>query len=920
MAGLTGLLNVAKVGLLTHQINLQTTGHNVANVNTDGYSRQNVTLSPRYPTPTEIGSLGNGVEAREVIRDYDRFITTTLFDKTSTMSGLKIRQSGMKIVEGVFNEVDENGMNQLLNQFWTAWDDVANNAEGIPERTTLLQRAALLAQGIRSRYHSLVKQSSDIDLNIDSTVRDINMLASQIAELNVQIVSTEAGQHMANDLRDQRDELIRKLSELADIHYFETKRGAYTVLIGHGNPLVEDDRAWNLELRSGRVHWVGTAGQSMELTADDIKTGELGGWMDIKSRISPRDTSVLTGSHANTTGGQAIKQGTAWTAIDGVTVSGPFTIQYSGSDQSGSPVAGSYTYTAGDTVGDLMAAIEANFGVDVDVTIDDEGRLVITDLNPGDFPISFQIESVGAGITGLNLGKFDGSYPLNYLEQLNKWGTELIRAVNTQHSQGSGLIKFQELSASNAVIDAGQPVGWRSSGLNFSEAVQDGSFEIWLYDSNGQVIDSDLSTPLINDPVTINITADSTTLSQIQAAINGIQGLTASTPGGHLVIGVDGASSVAGFSFGRDSSGVLAALGLNCFFTGHDAASIGINQDLIKDQRLIAAARVAPGGQNSAVAANPVRDTSRPLGSTVQNGTVTIDVYSPAGTLDHTETITISDRDSTSLDDVITTINSGEGVRAAVENGKIWISTKDPDWTLIISDSGNGFLDFLGISAPVSPQAEVTGAFFVERTFEPFSYFDTGISAGSFQIDLLDSQGNVITSPVITLTAGVPESLDDIAGQIDAVSGITAQVVNGRLKISAEGTGSVVFHSDSTGLMNFLDISTSRGGEIEPADNANALEIRNLSRITIENLDDASLNQAYQGLVGTIGIHSRSFQLDYEFSRATVAELQARRDEVSGVSLDEEMANLIKSQQAYSAAARLIKVADELFVTLLEVK
>ncbi len=112
---------------------------------------------------------------------------------------------------------------------------------------------------------------------------------------------------------------------------------------------------------------------------------------------------------------------------------------------------------------------------------------MVKDTNPGNFPISFKIQGITGGVTGLNLGSFDGRYPPNYLDQLNNWASELIKTVNSQHSQGVGLIPLTETTADNAVVDTAQPISYKSSGLKFSDSVQTGSFNIWLYDANGNL-------------------------------------------------------------------------------------------------------------------------------------------------------------------------------------------------------------------------------------------------------------------------------------------------------------------------------------------------------------------------------------------------------------------------------------------------
>ncbi len=1311
MAGLTGLLNVAKNSLLTEQLALQTTGHNVSNVNTPGYCRQQVQLTARIPTPSEIGPIGNGVEATQITRAYDRFITTTLFNKTSIEAGLDTRVSGMKMIEDQFNEVNSNGLAQLLNQFWSSWDDLANNAEGLPERTTLLQRATLLAKTLKDKYNSLVKLSHDVDLNIETNIKDINQLADQIAQLNVQIVAEESSHHKANDLRDQRDELVKKLSKLANIHYFETQRGSYTVLIGQGSPLVEDDKSWHLELANNQVNWVANDGTLVPLSNEDISAGELGAWMDIKSRVSPPDTTKLISTQPNTCGGAPIKAATRWDQIDGVTVSGSFTINFSGTDEDGKPIEGSFTYTptsTNATVGDFLNAIETAYEDTsasppiqrVKAGITDDGRIYIQDLHPGNYPITFQIDSIQGNVTGLNLGKFDGSYPPNYLVQLNNIGKELIKAVNAQHAQGVGLDPLKEVTGIYSALNTTSPIGHLSSGLKFSSEVKDGSFQIWLYDKNGNVIDFDPSTPEVNDPLVIHVLKDHTSLEDIKNAINNAYfagtsppqkvGLRATIVNGKLVIQPDGTTDVAGFAFGKDTSGALLALGLNAFFTGYDAATIGINPEISQNQRLIAAAKVSKRGSNQATSGIALSDKDRPVGTKIQSGSFSIWVYNQNNqridmdpSTSEIDPIQISiDPQHTTIQDIIDKINDVDGLSADVEGGKIRIKVTNPDWkgisfgpdssgilkylgidsfeidpidgpeivsrnavtdpniplnspdsgltssglvhagsfqlllydpngklvsgfpqtvtvdsdptlneiasqigtattgipdvtaeitsdnrlalkvpsgySLVLKSDSSGVLTALGLAQmgtdfkglyqldPVSKPVgefvkdvkdgqfyiynyddkgralasdilgskvntssgtpitsstlfsdidgvsltgnfhihfsgvkqdgtEVSGVFdgdptsstvgdfltAVENAFggpsnvhafitdsgklcvssltgEPISFqvdditydnqgdggidFGTtnaapsltgskantsaglpitesttwgnidGVSVtGTFQIEYeaIDSNGNKVDATYtgtstdtvgsflsdiessfggsnivdakvdptgrITLISqnGLPitfhikgitgsisgldlgkfsglytvevnsqhDGLAEIASKIDNMPGLSAQVQNGRIEISAKNrVSNFVLAGDSSGLLNAIDLFTPKGGDIAPANNENALSIRDISRMPIQDLDGSSINEAYQGLVGTVGIQSKGFQLDYDFAKQSLDQLQQRRDAVSAVSLDEEMTNLIKYQHAYVAAAKLIKSADEMFDSLLSVK
>ncbi len=1041
MAGITSLLNIAKTALLTHQLNLQTTGHNVANVNTEGYSRQSVTLKPQFPNPTAIGPVGNGVTATDVVRAYDRFINSTLVAKQSDLSGLKTRQSGMKTIESLLNEVDETGLYHQLNEFWNAWDDVANNAEGIPERMTLIERAKLLVNGIRDRYNNLLKLSENVNMNLEQTVKDVNQTVDQIAELNVEIVAMEANGHQANDLRDQRDNLLKKLSGLVDLHYFETKRGTYTIIMGKGFQLVDGDKAWHIEYSNGAVNWIGTDGSRTELTTDEVGAGELGGWIDIKSRIVPRDVGLLIGSEPNTSGGRSINGWTRWDEIDGVTISGPFDIHFSGTDQDGLPVTGTFHYDpgppeAGARVQDLLAAIEAAFsgaGKGVEAYINEDGRLAIKDLTPGDKPISFQIDSISGFISGLDLGKFDGRYPPNYLETLNQWATALIREVNRVHSQGVGLMPLTETTGVYSATNTGEPIGYRSSGLFFSNEVTQGEFEIWLYDSEGNVIDQDPATPMVNDPQVITIDPATTTMEDLAAQIDAISGLSARLVNGHLVIGIDGTGSVAGFAFGKDTSGALLATGLNAFFTGKDAETIGLSEAIKEDPRQVAAARVEPRGATVLVQPKEVADINRPLGIDVRSGSFRIYQFNSSGAVVGTKEIAVdpahdtiqnimdrinaigglfteltpggtikiySDSDdfayiglggdtssflkylgipymagdveslrgvkdvtaplgsalsgldlygslrpgtfrikilsdegalvdqaevtfdptTMSLEDLRDAINGTGIATASITGGRLTISTNPPgNGILALAEDNTGLLEALGL--PTISQT-ITGDYAVEGLDIAIDDHELGVTSGTFNVFLYDENGGVL--PGMPITIGIDaqrDGLKDVASMLDAIPGISARVVNGRLDIRAEdGANSFILTDDSTGLLDALGLKTPLGGGLFPADNENALSMRELARYSIDSLDGATLNEAYQNLIGQIGIETRGFKADYEFMKSAVSELEVRRDEVSGVSIDEELSDLLKFQHAYTAAAKLIKTADDVYISLLAAK
>ncbi|MEW6326815.1 MAG: flagellar hook-associated protein FlgK [Thermodesulfobacteriota bacterium] len=287
MSGVNAILSIAKTALLTQQMAIEVTSHNVANVNTPGYSRQQLSMEANNPTPVRVGQIGTGVQAQSIIRYYDKFMTMKVDQKTSTMTGFEAKKSNMKIIETLFNETTEEGLSKLLGQFWAAWHDLGNNPAGEAERATLVEGAGLLVDQFQSLYSDLMRLSADMDINLDAGIEDINSLTGRIADLNVEIVSAGEGGEAANDLRDKRNYLVQQLAELMDINYFEISSGAYTIMSSSGHILVESDQSWDLELSSGQVNWVSSTGARVEMTSSDVQGGKLGGWLAVKQDIIP---------------------------------------------------------------------------------------------------------------------------------------------------------------------------------------------------------------------------------------------------------------------------------------------------------------------------------------------------------------------------------------------------------------------------------------------------------------------------------------------------------------------------------------------------------------------------------------------------------------------------------------------------------
>ena len=281
-------LDIAKTALFAQQTGLQVTSHNIANVNTPGYSKQGVTLAPYTSIPFPFGSVGRGVKVEGIRRFYDRFLTLQLDRQQSTKSYWEARNEILRHLEDVFNETDDRGLSRAMDQFWRAWHDLALNPQGYAERVSLIGVAKGLAENINYKVRQLIDVEEDLEGQITLVVQEVNRLATEVARLNVQIVESEARGQGANDLRDERDRLIRQLSEYVNCSVFEDDYGRVSVLIG-GSPLVEGaSSSWRMEAQEvaaeGRIHiyLVSGSGTRVEVTSQ-VTGGKLGGLLGVRN-------------------------------------------------------------------------------------------------------------------------------------------------------------------------------------------------------------------------------------------------------------------------------------------------------------------------------------------------------------------------------------------------------------------------------------------------------------------------------------------------------------------------------------------------------------------------------------------------------------------------------------------------------------
>lgn len=237
-----GIFDIGKSAIFASQTALNVAGHNISNVNTPGYSRQELILEPAAAVTVGQNYLGRGVATPDVRRHYDKFLQSQLIlQKQSYGRSLSLGE-GLGYAEQIFNEASGMGLSTALGDFFRAWHDVANSPDGQSERTVLIQKAQTLVQRVSTMESGLEDLVAQTERELSNVLERVNSLAAEIAGVNEMILRAEAGgTKNANDLRDTRERLLGDLAELIGFDHFEAPDGMVTVIVD-GKNLVDKKR------------------------------------------------------------------------------------------------------------------------------------------------------------------------------------------------------------------------------------------------------------------------------------------------------------------------------------------------------------------------------------------------------------------------------------------------------------------------------------------------------------------------------------------------------------------------------------------------------------------------------------------------------------------------------------------------------
>lgn len=288
--GLSAAMEIGKNGLNIYRIAQEVTGENIANVNTPGYSRQRVILESAPPNNANGFPLGTGVKITAIERYYDGLLQQQLVNAQSTQGFDTTKSQVLQQIEPSFNEISNDGIGAAVANYFSAWQDLSLNPGGSSERQVVLTRAQIMTDN----FHSVSKALND-SINVQNAslvpiTGSINSTLTNIAQLNGQIKTTELVSGNANEMRDQRDQLVRELSQNIGITFVENSDGTTDVRYAdNGAALVTGGTAgaFSLDKTNPNSYVIQLKPVDGVLTAVTPVTGQLGATVTLRDSIIP---------------------------------------------------------------------------------------------------------------------------------------------------------------------------------------------------------------------------------------------------------------------------------------------------------------------------------------------------------------------------------------------------------------------------------------------------------------------------------------------------------------------------------------------------------------------------------------------------------------------------------------------------------
>ncbi len=888
------LIGIGLSGLRVNQTALSVTGNNVSNTNTPGYSRQEAIFVDNPSLLTGAGYLGQGVNLATIRRNAEDFINAQLRSDTTVYNERDVFLSQAESVDNLLASTS-TGLTPAMSNFFKAFQGGADDPTSVPQRQLLLTQSEGLVSRFKSLDTRLNAQMRTIDFELEAAVSEINSLSQSLAQLNQSIaVAVGAGQgDQPNALLDERDESLRKLSELVTVSVFpEGQSGQLNVFVGNGQPLVLGNSAAQMQA----VESPTDATQKevalvingvSNIISNQLSGGKIGGLLEFRDNNLTNAINSL-GRVALVIADTVNKQNSLGMDLES-NLGGAFFKDVNDTELARSRVlANSLNTPPNDqqlqvniidsselTSSDYELRFDGPRDNDFIVVRSSDGETVSKSILPGIYPANVEMEGfqiqfdagtfkVGDRFTirPTKTGASDINLVIDRVEDIAL--ASPIRANAHEGNTGSGLVSLGKmLDVTNPITNQVLP--------NFSVPGQlSPPLEIeFLTDTVYQVLDmSDpanpvpLSPPINNQLYRPGVTNTLFTADPGESKLSALGGDSFQVPlpslsTGPLVNGF-GAQNLSLLTRDLDT-GVVSSQNI-AIAANSSAENIAANLQNIQGVQATAYTRVRLENFTD-------NGDASPLVLEINGETLTL----PSGVTASPDALVDLINENSILQNLnVYAVSSGTALEIQATTGK--------DLQIVVGGVGDS-VDVSSVD-PYNPGALAISTQTVSS--------GNGVKVGG-AIDVTLADGISLTADVNSVFEQAPVGESTYLGFQFEIKG---QPKAGDSFTIAYNTGGI-------------------------SDNRNALDLASLERASTIGGGVVSYGEAYSQIIEEIGTVTNRARLDTEAAKALLTQSEDNRESISGVNLDEEAGRLIQYQAAYNASAQVVSIARELFDTLL---
>lgn len=295
--GIPSILSTGYSGLMAAKSGIATTGHNIANANTEGYSRQRVITEAADPhsggTKVSSAIFGTGTRVARVERVNDQYVEKQIRLAAKEQEFFEEKDLALKQIEDIFNEMNGDGLNRLISRFFNEFRKLANEPENIAVRQSVRESSQALVNDFHRIRHEVREVVEHLDARIEGYSGEVNTLAKSLKELNDEIRTLDTQSTAPNDLMDKRDMVLKKLNTLLDVTMYKDKVGNFIVDMRGIGPLVTGGDAETLSVERSGADDRGKAEGALDIRSTSvvggaithsIKGGRLGALLEVRDK------------------------------------------------------------------------------------------------------------------------------------------------------------------------------------------------------------------------------------------------------------------------------------------------------------------------------------------------------------------------------------------------------------------------------------------------------------------------------------------------------------------------------------------------------------------------------------------------------------------------------------------------------------